>query len=93
MCTGGLSPCALNTGGFNAPSRYAIWYRIGKLAYGESWEGSYEDFVAYDVINRTQAAEVRRKAQIRHALQKPLPQLPPPVVIGHSWRDILQKTK
>ena len=50
-----------NTGGFNAPSRYAIWYRIGKLAYGESWKGSYEDFVAYDQVNRTPAAAARRK--------------------------------
>lgn len=76
-----------NTGGFNAPSRYAIWYRIGKLAYGESWEGSYEDFVAYDQVNRTPAAAARRKVQRRNYVTKPLPQLPPPVVIGHSWRE------
>lgn len=80
-----------NTGGFNAPSRYAIWYRIGKLAYGESWEGSYEDFVAYDAVNRTPAAIQRRSAQRRNYVQKPLPQLPPPVVVGHSWREELQK--
>ena len=73
-----------NTGGFNAPSRYAIWYRIGKLAYGESWEGSYEDFVAYDQVNRTPVAIARRKAQ---SLAKPLPPLAPPVVVGHSWRE------
>ena len=83
-----------NTGGFNAPSRYAIWYRIGKLAYGENWEGSYEDFVAYDQVNRTPAAE--QKCQARAASQrltKPLPPLPPPVVVGHSWREELQKNK
>lgn len=82
-----------NTGGFNAPSRYAIWYRIGKLAYGESWEGTYEDFVAYDAINRTPAVVARRDAQRRRAVQKPLPQLPPPVVVGNSWREELQKGK
>ncbi|MBQ9185321.1 MAG: leucine-rich repeat protein, partial [Bacteroidales bacterium] len=82
-----------NTGGFNAPSRYAIWYRIGKLAYGESWEGGYEDFVAYDAINRTPAAVARRDVQRRRAVQKPLPQLPPPVVVGHGWREELQKRK
>lgn len=82
-----------NTGGFNAPSRYAIWYRIGKLAYGENWEGSYEDFVAYDAINRTQTAEAKRKAQIRRHAAKQLPQLPPPIVVGHSWKEELQKTK
>ena len=80
-----------NTGGFNAPSRYAIWYRIGKLAYGESWEGSYEDFVAYDAVNRTPAAVQRRSAQRRNYVEKPLPQLPPPVVVGHSWREELNK--
>lgn len=82
-----------NTGGFNAPSRYAIWYRIGKLAYGESWNGTYEDFVTYDAINRTQASEARRRAQRRNYVQKPLPQLPPPVVIRHSWKEELKKTQ
>ncbi|MCR5710702.1 MAG: leucine-rich repeat protein [Bacteroidales bacterium] len=41
-----------NQGGFNAPSRYTIWYRIHKLAYGSEWSGTYEDFAAYDAINR-----------------------------------------
>ncbi len=41
-----------NRGGFNAPSRYTIWYRIHKLAYGSSWDGTFEDFVTYDAINR-----------------------------------------
>lgn len=80
-----------NTGGFNAPSRYAIWYRIGKLAYGENWEGSYEDFVTYDAVNRTPAAIQRRNAQRRNYVEKPLPQLPAPVVVGHSWREELEK--
>lgn len=75
-----------NTGGFNAPSRYAIWYRIGKLAYGENWEGSYEDFVAYDAVNRTPAAVAKRKAQ-RTLVERQLPPLAPPVVISHSWRE------
>lgn len=37
-----------NRGGFNAPSRYTIWYRIHKLAYGSNWKGTFEDFVAFD---------------------------------------------
>ena len=41
-----------NEGGFNAPSRYTIWYRIHKLAYGSSWKGTFEDFATYDAINR-----------------------------------------
>ena len=75
-----------NTGGFNAPSRYAIWYRINKLAYGDSWNGTYEDFVEYDAVNRTPAAVARRNAR-RNCVEKNLPPLAPPVVVGHSWRD------
>ena len=45
-----------NTGGFNAPSREAIWYRIHKLAYGKDWTYRYEDFVSYDARNRKTSA-------------------------------------
>ena len=41
-----------NEGGFNAPSREAIWYRLHRLAYGSSWTYSHEDFVTYDAVNR-----------------------------------------
>ena len=41
-----------NQGAFNAPSRYTIWYRIHKLAYGSAWNGSFEDFATYDAVNR-----------------------------------------
>ena len=76
-----------NNGKFNAPSRYAIWYRINKLAYGENWNGTYEDFVEYDAINRTSSA-VSKRVQPRHNyVEKPLPTLAPPVAVGHSWRD------
>lgn len=78
-----------NTGGFNAPSRYAIWYRINKLAYGDSWNGTYEDFVEYDAINRTPSAAARRTQSRRNYVEKPLPALAPPVVVGHSWREEL----
>lgn len=70
-----------NTGGFNAPSRYAIWYRIHKQAYGEDWQGTYEDFVQYDKVNQTPAAFARRKQQIEQAAKHPLPHLAPPVLI------------
>ncbi|MBO7111443.1 MAG: leucine-rich repeat protein [Bacteroidaceae bacterium] len=76
-----------NTGGFNAPSRYAIWYRINKLAYGENWNGTYEDFVAYDAINRTSYGAPSRTVGRRNYVEKPLPALAPPVVVGHSWRE------
>ena len=76
-----------NTGGFNAPSRYAIWYRIGKLAYGADWNGTYEDFVAWDAINRAPASHAPRKAQQQNYVEKDFPPLAPPVVVHHSWRD------
>ncbi len=72
-----------NYGGFNAPSREAIYYRIHKLAYGASWTYDYEAFVAYDAVNRTSAATTRRAAVPTKAF-KPLA---PPVIIKHSWRQ------
>lgn len=41
-----------NSGDFNAPSREIIWRRIHRLAYGESWEYDFEEFVKYDAVNR-----------------------------------------
>ncbi len=71
-----------NTGGFNAPSREAIYYRIHKLAYGDSWQYDYEEFVEWDAKNRTSAAT--RTIPYRPAEVKPTH---PPVVINKSWRD------
>ena len=39
-------------GKFNAPSREAIYYRIHKLAYGDSWSYRFEDFATWDAKNR-----------------------------------------
>ena len=72
-----------NWGGFNAPSRYAIWNRIGKLSNGTDWNGTYEDFVSYDAVNRSSAAV--RQAATRNCVEKQLPPLHPPVVIPHPW--------
>lgn len=74
---------------YNAPSRYAIWYRINKLAYGPEWNGSYEDFVEYDAINRQQASP-SGQANAKHLsyVEKKLPPLAPPVVVRGSWRDV-----
>ena len=70
-----------NYGGFNAPSREAIYYRIHKLAYGDSWQYNYEEFVKYDEINRKAAASARVYAPSTY---KPTH---PPVVVNKSWRD------
>lgn len=64
-----------NEGGFNAPSREAIWYRMHKLAYGSSWEYDREDFVRYDAVNRPST-----KASVAGGRQ--LPPLSPPQLVG-----------
>lgn len=73
---------AMNSGvgPFNAPSREAIYYRIHKLAYGESWEYDYEEFVEYDAINRTATASPTY-------VLKPAELPGPPVVTGRTWRE------
>ncbi len=71
-----------NTGGFNAPSREAIYYRIHKLAYGDSWEYDYEKFVEWDARNRTTAAT--RVMVYKPANYKPTH---PPVIVNKSWKD------
>ena len=74
-----------NTGGFNAPSREAIYCRIHKLAYGDSWNYSYEDFVTYDEINRkASSSSAPRRSSGRQTRWEPLH---PPVVVGKSWKD------
>jgi len=72
-----------NTGGFNAPSREAIYYRIHKLAYGDSWEYDYEKFVEWDARNRNNSAATRSMVY-RPANYKPTH---PPVVVNKSWKD------
>lgn len=47
------------TGGFNAPSREAIYKRAMKLAYGDAWEYDYEEFVKFDLAAK---AKVQTKA-------------------------------
>ncbi len=73
-----------NTGGFNAPSREAIYYRIHKLAYGDSWEYDYETFVEWDARNRTASAAAVRAKVYRPTTYK---LTHPPVIVNKSWRD------
>jgi hypothetical protein len=78
-----------NTGGFNAPSREAIYYRINKLAYGKDWEYDYEDFVEYDAINRSESSTSVPMARSRRSnyVEVHVQPTAPPVVVGKSWRD------
>ena len=73
-----------NRGAFNAPSRHTIWYRIHKLAYGSSWNGTFEDFAAYDAVNRKASPA---GAARRNLVEKPRQELPAPVVTGRTWRQ------
>ena len=73
-----------NTGGFNAPSREAIYYRIHKLAYGDSWEYDYEDFVEYDAKNR-QSSSTRTSNYVERP--KDYKPLHAPITIKGSWKN------
>ncbi len=71
-----------NVGGFNAPSREAIYYRIHKLAYGSSWAYDYETFVSYDARNRKSMAST--SAPMRRKEFVPLAR---PRVVRRSWQE------
>ena len=72
-----------NTGGFNAPSRETIYYRIHKLAYGADWQYNYEEFATWDAINRKSASQAQK------LIYRPRNYTPThaPVVVNRSWRD------
>lgn len=67
---------------YNAPSREAIYRRIHHLAYGSSWEYDYEEFVAYDAINRKTAADVSVEAMPQSVVygDAPMPHTPPRII-------------
>ena len=76
-----------NTGGFNAPSREAIYYRIHKLAYGDSWVYDYEDFVEYDKINISTESSANRLLSVPGNKIRDFKPLHEPVIKKMSWRD------
>lgn len=65
-----------NTGGYNAPSREAIYHRIHKLAYGANWRYNYETFVSWDSKNRS--TKLSRTIKSRVTTFTPIH---PPVII------------
>lgn len=82
-----------NTGGFNAPSRLAIWYRIMRLAYGDTWQYNFEDFVSYDQVNRTPQAAQRRMKQAATIKPQEFVPLAPPVIIDGDWRSAMKNAR
>ena len=79
-----------NVGGFNAPSREAIYYRIHKLAYGSSWQYDYEEFVEWDAKNRV-TSSATRGVPYRLDIPDNFQPTHPPVVIKKSWREAMNK--
>lgn len=82
-----------NTDGFNAPSRYAIWYRINKLAYGENWNGNYEDFVTFDQEHRNEASTSQNSARTKSLVERRFEPLAPPVVVNKDWREVVGQNR
>lgn len=71
-----------NTGGFNAPSRQAIYQRIHKLAYGDEWVYDHEKFVTWDMRSYNPEAVDRRKLQLQRLSEIDYRPLAPPVIIN-----------
>ncbi len=77
------SKMRLNSYQFNAPSREAIYYRLHKLAYGSSWSYDFEEFAAYDAINRRSspaASQTSNRSSARSVSEASI--LPPPVMLA-----------
>lgn len=74
---------AMNSGigGYNAPSREAIYYRIHKLAYGQSWEYDRNDFIKYDLDCKTPQTRSVNIANSSYDLPAP------PVITGKTWKE------
>lgn len=71
-----------NIGEFNAPSREAIYYRIHKLAFGNSWNYDYEEFVKQD-LKRTRSHQNTRSFNS-------MPKLHAPVMVKKTWKDVIK---
>lgn len=70
-----------NVGGYNAPSREAIYKRIMTLSEGSGWKYDYETFVAYDSINRSAASQSYYSDELRNFDEKSFIPLAPPVFV------------
>jgi len=70
-----------NTGGFNAPSREAIYKKIMKFSEGDAWTYDYETFVTFDAPARSAAAVSRAAAQCASFDKSNFVPLAPPVLV------------
>ena len=70
-----------NTGGFNAPSREAIYKKNMKFSEGDAWTYDYETFVAFDAPARSAEAVTRAAAQCAAVDKANFIPLAPPVMV------------
>ena len=70
-----------NTGGFNAPSREAIYKKIMKFSEGDAWTYDYETFVVFDAPARSAEAVTRAAAQCAAVDKANFIPLAPPVMV------------
>lgn len=70
-----------NTGGFNAPSREAIYKKIMKFSEGDSWTYDRQEFVEFDAPARKAEAATRVSAQKAERNKADFVPLAPPVMI------------
>lgn len=78
-----------NIGGYNAPSREAIWHRIQTLAYGSAYQYSYETFTAWDLAHK-QHLLAPAAAPAGRGVKQALPPLAHPVV--RPWNGLSEAT-
>lgn len=77
-----------NDSPFNAPSRERIYQVIMELSEGEDWVYNYEDFVAYDIVNRnyaTSRALTAPSSDSARELWKKKHRAP--VIVKGGWKD------
>ena len=67
-------------GGYNAPSREAIYIRLHKLAFGAEWEYDFDTFATFDIGSNEVILEQVRRAH--SSLQRRMTPCPPPVIIS-----------
>lgn len=76
----GQSIMNLDFGGYNAPSREAIYIKLHKLAFGAEWEYDFDKFAAFDFKSDVVILEQARHAS--RSMQRRMAPCPPPVIIA-----------
>lgn len=78
-----------NAGGFNAPSRRAIYNRVMFLANGDDWQESYDEFVEWDMVRTAESISGSVATVMGEASLVSAAATTPPVVYPYSWRFAL----